>query len=98
MPQVSVKLNHWLRERIEPTSPEEVFVLVPEGESINGLVRRLTAENGVLRGLAIDEQGQDFLANALVIHNGWYVNPSDRSQVRLREGDELVFLPMFTGG
>ena len=71
---------------------------VPEGESINGLVRRLTEENGVLRGLAIDEQGQDVLANALVIHNGWYVNPSDRSQVRLREGDELLFLPMFTGG
>ena len=56
------------------------------------------SENGVLRGLAFDEQHQDVLANALVIHNGWYVNPSDRSQVRLREGDTLMFLPMFTGG
>jgi hypothetical protein len=98
MPRVSVKLNHWLRERMEPTCPEEISMQVSEGESINGLVHRLTSENGVLRGLAIDEQGQDFLANALVIHNGWYVNPSDRSQVRLREGDELMFLPMFTGG
>ena len=98
MPRVSVKLNHWLRERIEPTSPEEISILVPEGESIVGLVRRLTAENGVLRGLAFDEQSQDLLANVLVIHNGWYVNPYDRSQVQLREGDELMFLPMFTGG
>ena len=98
MPRVSVKLNHWLRERIEPTSPDEIFVLVPEGESINGLVRRLMAEDGVLRGLASDEQSQDLLANVLVIHNGWYVNPYDRSQVLLREGDELMFLPMFSGG
>ena len=98
MPRVSVKLNHWLRERMEPTCPEEISMQVPEGESINGLVRRLAAETGVLRGLALDEQGQDLLANVLVIHNGWYVNPSDRSQVRLQEGDELMFLPMFTGG
>jgi hypothetical protein len=98
MPRVSVKLNHWLRERIEPTSPEEISILVPEGESIVGLVCRLTAENGVFRGLAFDEQSQDLLANVLVIHNGWYVNPYDRSQVLLREGDELMFLPMFNGG
>jgi molybdopterin converting factor small subunit len=98
MPGVRVKLNHWLRERMEPTSPEEISIQVPEGESINGLVRRLMAENGVFRGLAFDEQSQDLLANVLVIHNGWYVNPYDRSQVLLREGDELMFLPMFTGG
>jgi molybdopterin converting factor small subunit len=98
MPRVRVKLNHWLRERIEPTSSEEIFIQVPEGESINGLVRRLMTENGVFRGLAFDEQSQDLLANVLVIHNGWYVNPYDRSQVLLREGDELMFLPMFTGG
>jgi len=98
MPQVRVKFNHWLRERIEPTSPEEISILVPEGESINGLVRRLTAENHVFRELAFDEQSQDLLANVLVIHNGCYVNPHDRSQLLLREGDELMFLPMFSGG
>ena len=98
MLRVRVKLNHWLCERLEPTCPEEISMEVSEGESIDGLVRRLTTENGVLQGFAFDEQHQDGLANVLVIHNGWYVNPSDRSQVRLREGDTLMFLPMFTGG
>ncbi len=100
MPQVKLKVTRWLRESlgVEATGPEEISISVPEGELILGVLRRLTAEDSVFRKIIVDNQGQEFLANVLVILNGCIVDPYDRSQSLLKEGDELMFLPTFDGG
>ncbi len=98
MPQVRVRLNRWLRERMAPPGSEVVLVSVPEGESLLGLVHHLTTENDGIWRTIFDEHGQGLLANLLVIHNGRIVNPHDRAQALLNDGDEVMFLPLFDGG
>jgi len=100
MPKVKLRVNRWLCRslNIEPTDSSEIFISVPEGESLSEMVSRLAAEDSIFWRALLDEKSQGIGANILVILNGRIVNPYDRSETLLKEGDELTFLPAFDGG
>lgn len=100
MPRVKLKVNRWLCQalNLEPIHSEEVSIVALEGESLPGMVCRLAGEDGLFWKTIFDEKTQGVASNVLVILNGRVVNPYDRAETVLKEGDELTFLPMFDGG
>jgi molybdopterin converting factor small subunit len=100
MPKVKLKVTRWLCRsvNVEPTDSGEMWVSIPDGESILGMVRRLAGEKGALWRAIFDEKTQEIGPNVLVVLNGCIVNASDRSEGLLKDGDELMFLPTFDGG
>ena len=100
MPTVKLKVNPRLCRSVnlEPTDSEGICVSVPEGDTILGMVRRLATETGEFWRSIFDEKTQEIGANVLVVLNGRIVNPYDRSEALLKEGDELMLLPTFDGG
>jgi molybdopterin converting factor small subunit len=100
MPTVTLTVTRWLREtlNLEPTDSGAITVAVPEGETILGLVQRLAAEHEALWQPLADAGGQHLHPEVLVICNGRIVNPYDRGEAILHDGDEVMFLPAFAGG
>ena len=100
MPAVRVKVTRWLRQTLDlaPDGLEDITVPVPEGESLLGLFRRLTAAHRDVWDVVFDEGTQTISPNILVVLNGSIVNPYDRAGARLKDGDEVMLLPMFDGG
>ena len=98
--KVKLKVNSWLRQslNLEPASSQEIFISAPEGESILEIVSNLAKEDPVLWKSLFDEKDHIIQPNVIVILNDRIVNPYDRSEATLKEGDELTFLPMFDGG
>ncbi len=96
MPVVRLKLTRWMCQNLNIALPGsgDMCVSVPEGESILGMVRRLAVEKGGFWKTIFEEIG----ASIIVTLNGSLVNPYDRHEAPLKEGDELLFLPMFDGG
>lgn len=100
MAQIKVTVNRWLRETLGITSndSEEVYVSVPEEESVLGMINRLADENGDFWKRIFDEQKQEIGTNLVVTINGRIVNPYDRSEAVLHHGDEVTFLAVVDGG
>ncbi len=96
MPLVKVKLTRWVCQNLNltPTGSGEMCVSVPDGESLLGMVERLAAEGGGFWTTVLGEIG----ASILVVLNGSLVDPHERPQALLKDGDEVLFLPMFDGG
>jgi molybdopterin converting factor small subunit len=100
MPTVTLKVSGWLRQNLGMAlAPAEgIPVRVREGESIPGMAGQLAAQHEAFRTLLFDETNQEFGANVLVILNGSFVNPHDRSETLLKDGDEVMLLPVMDGG
>jgi molybdopterin converting factor small subunit len=100
MPQVILKVSRWLSQGSEGASTDfvEIPVTTSEGESITGVVNRLAAENRDIPKAIFDEGTRAIQANVLVMVNGRIVNPHQRPEIALNEGDEVTFLPMHDGG
>jgi molybdopterin converting factor small subunit len=100
MPKVMLKVNRWLSQngQADSTNFVEIPISAREGESILGIVRRLSEENDSFRRAIFDEENQQIQPNIIVVLNGRIVNPYERSESTLKEGDELTFLPMQNGG
>ena len=100
MPQVQLKLTRWLCHtlNVEPPKTGHVDVSVFEGESIPAMIRRLALEEGDPWKKIYNEKTDEIGPHVVVILNGCIVNASNRHEVVLKEGDELMFLPAFEGG
>jgi molybdopterin converting factor small subunit len=100
MPKVKLKVNCSLRQSLgdETADSEEILVSALEGESVLTLLRRLAAENGLFWKTLFDEEHQAIHPGVLLILNNRIINPYDRSETTLKEGDELMLLPMMDGG
>jgi molybdopterin converting factor small subunit len=100
MPTVTLKVSGWLRQSLGVVLAhrEGISVSVREGESIPGMARQLATQYEIFRKLFFDEADQEFGANVLVILNGSFVNPHDRSETLLKDGDEVMLLPVMDGG
>jgi molybdopterin converting factor small subunit len=100
MPQVKLKMPRFLRRGSEDNSTDivEILITASKGESIFELVRRLVAEDTVFRKDIFDEKNQMIETNIIVILNGRIINPYERSNTILQEGDEVTFVSMLYGG
>ncbi|HTU02736.1 MAG TPA: MoaD/ThiS family protein [Candidatus Sulfotelmatobacter sp.] len=99
MPTVTLKLSGWLQQALggTPAQARGIPVAIPEGASIPDMARQLAAQHAGFRRLLFDEE-QEFGANVLVVLNGCFVNPHDRSETLLKDGDEIMLLPVMDGG
>jgi molybdopterin converting factor small subunit len=100
MPTVKLKVAGWLLESLDSawTNPEGVSVSISDGETISEMARQLAARNDVFRKIVFDKKNSEFGAEVLVILNGAFVNPQDRSETLLKQGDEVMLLPIVDGG
>ncbi|MFB3884857.1 MAG: MoaD/ThiS family protein [Thermodesulfobacteriota bacterium] len=100
MPRVRLKIPRYLEQRSESNSTDlvETLVTTSRGESIFELIRRLSAERGLLRQDCFDEKNQMIETNILVILNGRMINPYERSRSILQDDDEITLVSMVYGG
>ena len=98
MIQVKLKVFSWLKGKENLAGFDEEILSVPDGETVLDMARRLASREEVFRTTIFDPQGQRMREDIGVILNGRFVNPYERSEVMLREGDEVVFLPILHGG
>jgi len=98
MPTVRVELVGWIREKLDATGayPGKFPVSTPEGETILGMARQLAVQNDVFGKIVFNQE--EFGANVLVILNGVFVNPQSRAETLLKDGDEVMLLPIVDGG
>ena len=101
MPTVKLKIYSWLSQGLDASSAsfEEMPIVVPEGESVLEMARRLaSSDDGVFRRAIFDQTNQKIRTHIAVILNGRFVNPYERAEAALNDGDEVTFLPILHGG
>ena len=100
MPRVTLKVGGWIGESLDATwmHPDGLSISIPEGETILGMARRLAIQSDVFRKSVFEKDDQEFGAEVMVILNGVFVNPYDRSETLLHDGDEVMLLPVVDGG
>jgi sulfur carrier protein ThiS len=100
MPTVRLKVAGWLLTSLGSAwmNPEGVSISILEGETISEMARQLALENDSFQKIVFDREGLEFGATVLVVLNGIFVDPNDRLETRLKEGDEVMLLPVVDGG
>jgi molybdopterin synthase sulfur carrier subunit len=66
--------------------------------SIGELVNELTNEMPELKRSLIDQQLEDPRPNALILVNGREISVLNGLETKLKDGDEIVFVPVVHGG
>lgn len=66
--------------------------------SVGALVTELVKEAPELERSLIDQQLEDPRPNALILVNGREIGVLDGLETRLKDGDEVVFVPVVHGG
>jgi molybdopterin synthase sulfur carrier subunit len=66
--------------------------------SIGELVNELTSEIPALKRSLIDQQLEDPRPNALILVNGREISVLNGLETKLKDGDEIVFVPVVHGG
>jgi len=80
-------------------SGNEKFTLECEdGASILDLVESLTLQAPSLRRNLLDEQLEEPKPNALILVNGREISVLNGLETKVKDGDELVFVPVVHGG
>ena len=100
MPTIRLKVSGWLCEEFDavPVDPGGLPVSIYEGETILEMVCQLPLQHKGLGNILLGKQNLEFGANILVTVNGVFVNPHDRAEARLCDGDEVTLLPVVAGG
>jgi len=69
-----------------------------EGTSIRALINEITKEAPQLKQSLIDQQLEDSRPNALILVNGREISVLNSLETSLKDGDEIVFVPVVHGG
>jgi molybdopterin synthase sulfur carrier subunit len=69
-----------------------------DGISIRELMNEITKEAPELKRSLIDQQLEDPRPNALILVNGREISVLDGLETKLKDGDEIVFVPVVHGG
>ena len=76
----------------------EFTVSFQEGISIKELVSKITQELPELKHTFSDQELNDSRSNSLVLVNGQEISVLDGYETKLKDGDEIVFVPVVHGG
>ena len=66
--------------------------------SIRALINEITEEMPVLKRSLIDQQLEDPRPNALILVNGKEISVLNGLETKLKDGDEIVLVPVVHGG
>jgi molybdopterin synthase sulfur carrier subunit len=66
--------------------------------SIRALINEITKEMPVLKRSLIDQQLEDPRPNALILVNGREISVLNGLETKLKDGDEIVLVPVVHGG
>ena len=66
--------------------------------SVKAVINEVTEERPELKRSLIDQQFQDPRLNALILVNGREISALDGLETKLKDGDELVLIPVVHGG
>ena len=69
-----------------------------ENISVRRIVSEIAEERPELKQSLIDQQLQDPRLNALILVNGREISALDGLETKLKDGDELVLIPVVHGG
>jgi sulfur-carrier protein len=92
---VTVKFIGALRHA---SGKEKFAVDCREGASLLDLMNELTKESPTLRRNLLDEQLEDPKPNALILVNGREISVLKGLETNVKDGDEIVFVPVVHGG
>jgi len=76
----------------------EFTVSFHEGISIKELVNKITQEFPELKHTFSDQELNDSRSNSLVLVNGREISVLNGYETKLKDGDEIVFVPVVHGG
>jgi MoaD family protein len=68
------------------------------GASIMDVVDEISREAPALRRSLVDEHHNEPTPNALILVNGQEISVLDNLRTRIKDGDEVVFVPVVHGG
>ena len=77
---------------------KEFTVSFQEVISIKELVRKITQEFPELKHTSSDQELNDSRSNSLVLVNGREISVLNGYETKLKDGDEIVFVPVVHGG
>lgn len=80
------------------SSVECLAVVCEENSCVRTVISGITMERPELKKALIDQQLQDPRISALILVNGREINVLDGLETRLKDGDELVLIPVVHGG
>jgi molybdopterin synthase sulfur carrier subunit len=92
---VTVKFIGALRHA---SGKEKLAVPCKKGASIVDLVNKLTEKLPALRRNLLDEQLDEPKTNALILVNGREISVLKGLETKLKDGDEVIFVPVVHGG
>ena len=69
-----------------------------ENLSVRKIISEITEERPDLKRSLIDQQFQDPRLNALILVNGREISALDGLETNLKDGDEVVLVPVVHGG
>ena len=100
MRHVVLRMDRYLSQGFcaDSTDLDEIYVPATEGESVLDLLWSYAAKNETFRRAVFDEKSQRIQMSVMVIMNGRIVNPYNRSEATLKDGDEVMVLAMLDGG
>jgi molybdopterin synthase sulfur carrier subunit len=77
---------------------EKIALDCKAGASLMDLVNAVTKEKPALRRSLLDEQLEEPKPNALILVNGKEISVLNGLETKLKDGDEVVFVPVVHGG
>lgn len=77
---------------------EKIALDCKAGASLMDLVNAVTKEMPSLRRNLLDEQLEEPKPNALILVNGKEISVLNGLETKLKDGDEVVFVPVVHGG
>jgi molybdopterin converting factor small subunit len=98
--KIKLKVFSWLKrgEEAGSSSYDEEIMPIQEGETVLELAHRLASRDPVFHANVFDPQTQNFRNDISIILNRRFINPYNRSESALADGDEVLIMPILFGG
>ena len=100
MSKVRLEVMAWLSGSMGSPGSERLVLEEPvgEGDTVRDLLNRLAARHQVFREFVFDVNTQELTSLVSVVYNGRLLELVQGVRTPLKDGDNLLFLPAFSGG
>ena len=100
MPKVQIQILPGLSSQFTPEQRGRLVFeeRMEENSTLKDLLNELAAAFEACGEVLFDLQAQQIYPNVRVVINGRLLIPLEEMDLRLRDGDRIVFLPAYAGG